>query len=181
MTSMVNDLLEYSRTQLGGKMPFEPTVCDLGEVAQSALIDARLANPECDFVVTLANDLTGYFDSVRMQQVIMNLVANAAQYRTPGTTVTVALCGREDAVAISVHNLGIPIPPESLDTIFNAMVQLPSDEQITGRPSTSMGLGLFVAREIVLMHGGSIGVTSKLDAGTTFFISVPRVALKVHP
>jgi signal transduction histidine kinase len=178
MTAMVNDLLEYSRTQLGGKMPFDPALSDMGAIAQEAVHDARLANPECELETVLQNDLSGYFDAVRMQQVIMNLLANAAQYRTPGTPVTVHVRGEDDVVTVSVTNRGNLIPSDALKTIFNALVQLPASNETVGRPSTSMGLGLFVAREIVLIHGGKIEATSTLDHGTVFQVTIPRALPK---
>lgn len=174
MTAMVNDLLEYSRTQLGGKIPIAPRTCDMGEVAQAAVHDARLANPECVFELALGQNLVGEFDAVRMQQVIMNLLANAAQYRQANTAVHAALSGNHDSVCVSVSNEGTPIPPESLKTIFSAMVQLAVGEESAGRPSTSMGLGLFVAREIALAHGGSIDVASTAKGGTVFSVELPR-------
>ena len=174
MTAMVNDLLEYSRTQLGGKMPFDPALSDMGEIAQAAVNDARLANPECELDLILHNDLSGYFDAVRMQQVIMNLLANAAQYRTPGTAVAIHVQSENDVVTVSVTNRGPLIPNDALKTIFNALVQLPAGNEVAGRPSTSMGLGLFVAREIVLAHGGKIEATSSLDQGTRFQVMIPR-------
>lgn len=178
MTAMVNDLLEYSRTQLGGTMPFEPQLCDMGDIAQAAINDARLANPECEFDIHVQNNLFGYFDTVRMQQVVMNLLTNATQYRTPHTPVTMNIQGQVDAVIIEVSNLGIPIPVESLKTIFDALVQLPAGKEVVGRPSTSMGLGLFVAREIILTHSGEIGATSTAEQGTVFRIKVPRALPK---
>ncbi len=174
MTAMVNDLLEYSRTQLGGKMPIAPQSCDMGEIAQAAINDARLANPECVFELELGKELVGEFDAVRVQQVIMNLLANAAQYRQAHTAVHAALSGNHDSVCVSVCNEGTPILPESLKTIFSAMVQLAVGEESAGRPSTSMGLGLFVAREIALAHGGSIDVTSTAQGGTVFSVKLPK-------
>lgn len=175
MTAMVNDLLEYSRTQLGGKMPISAAMMDMAEVAQAAVHDARLANPDCIFDLELGSDLSGEFDAVKMQQVIMNLLANAAQYRQPGTPVKIAVSPGTDDVAISVTNQGPPIPADALETIFSAMVQLPLNEESIGRPSTSMGLGLFVAREISLAHGGTITVTSTPKDGTCFRVTVPRI------
>jgi signal transduction histidine kinase len=174
MTAMVNDLLEYSRTQLGGKMPVARAAIDMGEIAQAAVQDARLANPECVFELELGTDLFGEFDAVRVQQVIMNLLANAAQYRQARTPVHVVLSGSDDSVSISVANEGVAIPPESLKTIFSAMVQLPVDGESASRPSTSMGLGLFVAREIAMAHEGSIDVTSTSKGGTAFVVTLPK-------
>ena len=60
-------------------------------------------------------------------------------------------------------------------TIFNPLVQLDADRHDRGRPATSVGLGLFIAREITLAHGGSIGVTSSQEAGTVFTVRIPKL------
>jgi len=77
-------------------------------------------------------------------------------------------------VRLVVHNRGIPIPPEALQVIFNPLVQVAkSKAEPHQRPSTSLGLGLYIAREIVLAHGGTIEVTSTAEAGTAFTVRLP--------
>ena len=174
MTTMVNDLLEYSRTQLGGKMPMTPAAADMGDIVQAALYNASLAYPDCDFELLSEGELSGVFDDVRLQQVIVNLLGNAAQYRAKGTRVVLRVTGEADEVGIAVTNMGPAISEESLKNIFSAMVQLPTEEEQPGRPRTSLGLGLFIARETTLAHGGSIDVSSSDDLGTTFTVRIPR-------
>lgn len=174
MSAMINDLLEYSRTQLGGKMPVALVPANMGGIIQAALHDARTAHPECTIESHLRGDLAGSFDGVRIQQVVLNLLINAVQYRDPGTAVLLDVEGRRDDVVIAVSNKGPSIPPEAIDTVFSAMVQLPSGGERAGSPSTSLGLGLFIAREITLAHGGSIHVSSTDQEGTTFRVCIPR-------
>ncbi|WP_048440040.1 sensor histidine kinase [Caenimonas sp. SL110] len=181
MSTMVNDLLEYSRTQLGGKMPMRPEPANMTDIAQAALHDAATANPECVFESSFTGDLAGSFDSVRLQQVIVNLLTNAAQYRSPGSSVVLDVSGLPQDVTISVTNQGPAIPPDALQSIFSAMVQLPVDGELPGRPRTSLGLGLFIARETSLAHGGSIHVTSTQDSGTTFTVRIPRAQASPAP
>jgi len=104
----------------------------------------------------------------------VNLLTNAAQYRARGTGVTLNVEGGQDDVAIAVTNLGPAIPADALKTIFSAMVQLPVDGEQPGRPRTSLGLGLFIARETTLAHGGTIQVSSNDVDGTTFTVRIPR-------
>ena len=85
--------------------------------------------------------------------------------------------GDDDVVTVSVSNRGTLIPTDSLKTIFDALVQLLAGSEVAGRFSTSKGLGLFVARETVLIHGGKIEATSTLDHGTVFQVTIPRA----HP
>ena len=181
MSTMVNDLLEYSRSQLGGKMPMVPSPSDMGDIAQAALHDAALAHPDCAFEFHSDGDLSGVFDGVRLQQVIVNLLTNAAQYRARGTGITLNVESGQDEVAIAVTNLGPAIPADALKTIFSAMVQLPVDGEQPGRPRTSLGLGLFIARETALAHGGSIEVSSSDVEGTTFTVRIPRAPAPAKP
>ena len=174
MSAMVNDLLEYSRTQLGGKMPMKPAPANMTDIYQAALHHAESAHPDCVFECHARGDMHGVFDDVRLQQVIMNLLTNAAQYRAKDTNVVLDVVGEQDDVSIAVTNRGPAIPAESLKTIFSAMVQLPVDGEQAGRPRTSLGLGLFIARETAIAHGGSIGVTSTEQDGTTFTVRIPR-------
>ncbi|MBC7502083.1 MAG: ATP-binding protein, partial [Herminiimonas sp.] len=105
-----------------------------------------------------------------------NLLNNAAQYRTPGSTVRIIACGEADALTIQVTNRGATIPSASLEAIFNPMVQLKLEGHQQGRPTSSMGLGLFIAREITEAHGGTLGVESTDGSGTTFTVRLPRTA-----
>lgn len=176
MSTMVNDLLEYARTQLGAEMPVTRVPADLREIYLAALHDASAAHPDCEFRPDLSGDLHGEFDSVRMQQLITNLLTNAAQYRSEGTPVEVAAHGEDGFVTLTVSNQGPAIPETSLATIFNPLVQLPVDADQPGRPATSLGLGLFIAQEITLAHGGTISVTSTEEAGTSFTVRLPGTA-----
>ena len=75
---------------------------------------------------------------------------------------------------VQVTNSGPPIPANSLQSIFKPLTQLSPEEQQSGRPSTSLGLGLFIAREITLAHGVTIDVTSSEELGTVFSVCIPR-------
>ena len=153
----------------------------MGDIIQDAVQNVTLAYPDCEFVVSSAGELSGDFDGVRLQQVLVNLLANAAQYRTKGTSVKLAVAGELEDVTFSVANIGKVLSAESLSSIFSAMVQLPLEDEQHGRPRTSLGLGLFVARETVMAHGGSIDVTSDATDGTKFTVRIPRKAVPALP
>lgn len=85
-----------------------------------------------------------------------------------------------NAITIRVQNQGPTIPPESLQAIFDPMVQLARNAGEEGRPSTSLGLGLFIAREITEAHGGTISAESSETSGTTFSIVLPRMSAKTE-
>lgn len=174
MRTMVDDLLEFARTQLGGKMPIVVSFNDMSAICQAALDDASSAHPECAFELKSSGDLLGDFDGARLQQVFSNLLNNAAQYREKKHPVTILARGEPDMIVVEVRNYGPAIPENLLTTIFDPMVQLSISDQQKGPASTSLGLGLFIAREITLAHGGTISVESDENSGTLFTVCVPR-------
>jgi signal transduction histidine kinase len=175
MTAMVHDLLEYARAQLGSGMPIARQQANMKDICEAALGDARAVHPDCPFELVTDGDLSGSFDRVRLQQVLTNLLNNAAQYRGKEHPVTIYPQGEPDAITVKVKNRGPVIPSESLQAIFNPLVQLVVEDKRDGRPATSLGLGLFIAREITMAHGGSINAESDEDTGTVFTIRIPRV------
>lgn len=179
MAAMVDDLLEYSRVQLGGAMPLKPKTSDLRMVAINSVHDAKAVHPDCPIELELEGSFEGEFDSIRIQQLITNLLANAAQYRDKRYCVTLSLRGTRELLELSVRNRGSVIPAAAFSSIFSPMVQLAHGGE--GRPATSMGLGLFIAREVVEAHGGTIAVASTETDGTTFTAVFPRNARPVGP
>ena len=172
MSIMVDDLIGYTRTQLGAGMPTMLLDTDLRSICEAAVEDALATHPGSDFDVALVGDLVGQYDGVRMHQLMTNLLINAAQYG--GRSAPVLLRARADAdtVIIEVTNQGNTIPADSLQSIFRPLIQLPAEGD--ARSGTSLGLGLFIAREIALAHGGTIVVSSNEMQGTTFTVRLPR-------
>jgi signal transduction histidine kinase len=175
MNRLITDLLEYTRTRLGAGIPIDRSACDLGPVCEASLEDIRAGNPEQPFVQQLSGDLTLQADAARMQQALSNLLSNAVQHGTAQSPVTLTADGMADEVLLQVSNLGDPIPPEALQTIFEPLVQAPNaSTEVHERSRTSLGLGLFIVREIVLAHGGTIAAASSAASGTVFSIRMPR-------
>lgn len=174
MTTMVNDLLEYARSQLGGMIPVESVSQDMASACTAAVQAAEAVHPECTFVFRGDGDLVCNFDYQRLQQVFSNLLNNAAQYSPPEEPVTLDAYGESGSVVVQVRNVGSVIPGDALSSIFNPLVQLAAAPGDRGRPNTSMGLGLFIAREITQAHGGSIQVASSAHEGTVFTVRIPR-------
>ena len=174
MSAMVTDLLGFTRLQMGAGMPTVRTTVDAQEVCKAAIVDARAMYPGSTIVFRANGNLTGSFDSVRLQQLVTNLLINAAQYSAKGHDVTLEAAGLEDAITIKVRNFGPVIPEESLKTIFQPLVQLEPDIDEDARPKTSLGLGLFIAQETSAAHNGKISVTSNVADGTVFAVHFPR-------
>jgi signal transduction histidine kinase len=175
MKRLITDLLEYTRTRLGAGIPIDRAACDLGPVCEASLEDIRAGNPEQQFVQQMSGDLNLQADAARMQQALSNLLSNAVQHGSRQAAVTLTAHGDVDAIVVTVGNSGDPIPREALPTIFEPLVQAPNAaSDVHERSRTSLGLGLFIVREIVLAHGGTITVESSTAAGTVFTIRLPR-------
>ena len=177
MTAMVKDLLEYARTQLGGEIPLNRRPENIADICQAALDDAQAGYPDCPFELDTSGNLSGSFDRARLQQLFSNLLNNAAQYRDDTRTVTITARGDADSITVQVCNHGAVIPARSLQAIFDPLVQLSVEQGLQeGAPSSSLGLGLFIAREITTAHGGTITAASNEHSGTVFAVRLPRVA-----
>lgn len=173
MTSMVDDLLGFTSTQLGNGLPTVLQETNLEPACRAAVEDAQASHPDSCYEVDIEGDLVGQFDPVRLHQLLANLLVNAGQYGDKAAPVT--LRARADAhyATIEVTNFGNVIPPESLQSIFRPLIQLPA-EGGDERPRASLGLGLFIAREIAVAHCGSLTVSSNHASGTTFTVRLPR-------
>lgn len=173
MNGMVNDLLALARTQLGEGIPIQREECDLLEMCQWAIEDANAAHPRAQFDLHATGELMGSFDQARLQQLLTNLANNAAQYGALGEPINVDIVGEKDRVLLMVRNRGVAIPKEALLKLFSSLVQLPKTGGNSRLPS-SLGLGLFVAKQIAVAHGGDITVVSDDLSGTVFTVEVPR-------
>jgi len=108
------------------------------------------------------------WDRARIEQVIVNLLANAIKFGA-GKPIRVTVSAQEDRARVRVRDQGIGIPPDRLGGIFDRFERAVSSRQFGG-----LGLGLFIARGIVEAHGGTISVESRPDEGTTFTVEMPR-------
>jgi signal transduction histidine kinase len=175
MSHMVDDLIGYTRTELGSGMPIALAPTDVGTVCRSAIEDAHSTFPVSQFDPSFEGELGGMFDAVRLHQLFTNLLVNAAKHGIAGGPVRIHAVGLPDVIRVDVNNRGPAIPRSAWREIFQPLVQLSggsSEEQSDRR--TSLGLGLYVAREIATLHGGSIEVDSSAERGTTFTVSLPR-------
>ncbi|EJN26197.1 MULTISPECIES: sensor histidine kinase [Pseudomonas] len=172
MAVMVGDLLELVRSRLGKSLPIEPAPMDLADTAREAIAQACAAQPQCDLTLSVEGDTQGVWDGRRLDQMLQNLIGNALQHGSNNSAVKLTLRGEADSVRLTVHNDGAPIPPEVLPTIFDPLVRN-ADEALNG-PTTSLGLGLFIVKEVVKAHQGTIDVSSNEADGTMFTVVLPR-------
>ena len=170
MSRMIDQLLDFTRVRLGGGIAIIPVEVDLAGVVRQVMDELDEANPEWSLQLACHGDTSGRWDPDRLSQVFSNLVANAVRHGQPEHGVAVTVDGRsERAVRVTVHNMGA-IPDERLPNLFEPLAgggRAPDNSQ-------GLGLGLFITRELVCAHGGSIEVCSDEAAGTTFTVTLPR-------
>jgi signal transduction histidine kinase len=177
MAAMIKDLLAYTSKQLGNEISITTRETDIGVVCKAAVDEAMMAYPGSKFVLEIDGTLEGTLDGGRLQQLLSNLLTNAVQHGENKTPVIVSAryCGNE--IDIQVKNIGPVIPPEALERIFDPLVRYTAEHP--GEPdaylSTSLGLGLYIARAIAQAHGGTITATSNATDGTIFTLRLPVV------
>jgi signal transduction histidine kinase len=174
ISDMITDLLEYTRTRLGRGIEVTPQAGDLSALCVEAFDQICAAYPHRKLEADIAPGVMMNFDASRMRQVLSNLLSNAVQHGDSAFPVAVEARADGDVARLIVKNRGTPIPADSMQVIFNPLVQVVSKEsEPHERPATSLGLGLFIAREIVKGHGGTITVTSSESEGTSFVVRLP--------
>jgi signal transduction histidine kinase len=174
MARMIGDLLDYTRTRLGAGMPVEPEPMDAGELCRQLYEEFRTAHPKRTFHYEATGDLTGDWDADRLRQAVSNLMGNAVQHGAADAPVELAARGEASEVTIEVRNGGPPIPPGELPRIFELLIRGASAEHPKKNRPGSIGLGLYIAREVAQSHHGRIDVTSTDADGTAFTIRLPR-------
>ena len=177
MESMIGDLLDYAKTRLGRGMPMARQACSIAGVCEAALEEMKAGHPGRAFRLETSGDLGGCYDSARLQQAFGNLLNNAVQHGAKDSPVMVEAHGEPDAVIVKFKNQGPPIPLDTLQAIFNPLAQgVSAPCGPNDRLSTSLGFGLFIARSIVVGHGGTLEVESSERSGTVFTARLPRGA-----
>jgi signal transduction histidine kinase len=176
MNLMIRDLLEYTRTRLGKGIPVLPILYDVGLSCEKAHDEVQAGHPDCEIDLELVGDLRAEIDPARFAQVLSNLLNNAVQYGATDRPIILHARGEPDTIELQVTNFGAVIPAEMLQIIFNPLVQVHDDGSSSKALSTSIGLGLFIADDIVRAHGGTLEVSSSEAGGTVFSIRLPRVS-----
>ncbi|PRZ53034.1 hypothetical protein BX589_112207 [Paraburkholderia fungorum] len=173
MQALLNDMLDFSRTRLGLGINVTPTGTDMKKLFADELDQLRAAHPDCQINLESEGDCRGVWDGRRLQQLLGNLVLNALKYGAPDAPVQVVMTGEERSVRFEVRNQGPVIDQITLQRIFDPL-QRGLNNGISNHADGSLGLGLYIAREIARAHGGEIEVRSD-KAETVFAVSMPRL------
>jgi PAS domain S-box-containing protein len=176
MTRLIDDLLDVSRINTG-KITLKKERLDLVEAVQRALESVRSLLASCGH--TLEADLPEIpvyvdMDSVRLEQVVTNLLNNAAKYTEPGGQIWVTLDTDGGSARLRVQDTGIGIPPDLLGRVFDLFTQ---GERSLDRSQGGLGLGLTLVRSLVRLHGGTVEAFSDgPGCGSEFVVTLPLAA-----
>jgi signal transduction histidine kinase len=170
MSRLIDDMLDLARARLAGGIPINREQTDLGPLIHRVVQEQQAAFPERRIEVRHDGNLMGDWDADRFFQVASNLIGNSLQHGDGAEAVQVRLDGTQpDLVEFSVANAG-DIPPDVLPHLFDPFR---SGQQQPGR-SAGLGLGLYIAQQIVQAHHGSVDVETGSGTHTVFRVKVPR-------
>jgi signal transduction histidine kinase len=172
LNRMISALFDLSRIQLG-QLSIERAPIDIGALACQIVeeIQPTLTQHTIE-IYQLDTPLIVDGDALRLEQVIQNLVQNAIKYSPAGGLIELRIERREEWACVAVTDYGIGIPQTALSQLFQRFYRAGNvgAHQISG-----MGIGLYVVKEIVVLHGGMVQVTSSEGEGSTFTIYLPRL------
>lgn len=170
---IVSDLLDFTRSHSRGGIPISVQQTDVAAVCREIVEEVRAYHPERTIDLNCPRHLMGSCDSGRIEQVFSNLIGNAVQHGDNNEPVTVSLHRDEDDIIFVVHNEGEAIAERDLPYIFNPMSRHSKFAEDDREPSSGLGLGLYIAHEIVAAHNGKIEISSEEGRGTDFIVKLP--------
>ena len=177
MAQLVDDLLEISRVT-GGKVRLQKEAIDIATIVAFAIETSRPALDAHNHRLSIALPPDAVYvnaDSIRMAQVLSNLLNNAAKYTKPGGQIRLSAASEGPEVFFRVRDNGIGIPPEMLSGIFDLFAQV---DHSLDHSQGGLGLGLTLVRSLVEMHGGSVQALSEgLNRGSEFVVRLPILDL----
>ncbi|WP_394824048.1 ATP-binding protein [Pendulispora albinea] len=173
MNRMIRDLLDFARGRQGGGIPVARKSLDLHELMRHLVDEIATVNPARTIELAVDGDGSGHWDPDRMAQVFQNLLCNAVTYGAADTPIYVVMVEEGRFLETTITNYGPPIPKSELGQLFSPY-RRGGRARSAERLPRGLGLGLYIAQEIVLAHGGSIEATSDSDSGTTFTVLLPR-------
>lgn len=178
MSTLLDDLLDFSRSSLGVGLRITRRNSDLAQELQDEIDMLRMAWPDARIDFSSSGEIHGAYDASRVREAMANLVNNAVKYGEQGGDVSVHLASDEDGIVLTVENTGAAISDDTLARMFDPLQR--GAAATTRDDGTSLGLGLFVVREIARAHQGDVTVTSTGNR-TAFTMQLPAHAPAEQP
>jgi signal transduction histidine kinase len=171
MTRMVNALLDFARSREGQGIPVRRERVDLGGLCREVLDELSVGHSRQQLELEVVGPVVGAWDGDRLAQVVSNLVNNALQHGDKARPVHIRVSGTETSALLEVHNWGAPIAEADLAHVFDPFRTATGP---TAGRAQGAGLGLYIVREIVVAHGGTVDARSSEVDGTLFSVRLPR-------
>lgn len=170
LSDLIDELLDVARIR-AGRVSLERREMDVAEATREVIarMEPQLERAGCPVTLEVTGDPVGLWDPSRIDQILTNLVSNAAKY-APNGPIAVEVHGNSEHVRIAVTDHGIGISPADQTRIFKRFERAVSDRNYGG-----LGLGLFIVNELVSAHGGEVSVRSSPGEGSTFEVKLPRL------
>jgi len=172
LLSIINDILDLAKIE-AGRMEMDLSVVELAPIAEEVhrMTSILLQGKPVQMTVDVARDLPKIWgDSLRIRQVLYNLVSNAIKFTVNGEVrIRAAIADEKDMLQISVSDTGTGIPSDHLEQVFSKFHQV---DNTATRKVGGTGLGLTITRYLVDMHGGKIWVESEMGKGSTFHFTL---------
>jgi two-component system phosphate regulon sensor histidine kinase PhoR len=166
---LIDDLLDVSKIN-AGRLNYTFESVDLSAVVASCIENAVHMYPHFEFVIEDGIEIAVKGNAERLEQVIMNLVSNAVKYSKDEKRVVIKMTVHENWVRVSVTDFGIGLRKEQQKRIFDRFYRVEEDKKYL---ISGLGMGLYISAQIINTHGGTIGVESELEKGSTFYFELP--------
>jgi PAS domain S-box-containing protein len=173
LLSLINDILNFAKIE-AGRVRMQPRDVSMNEVLGQleAMIGPQLLEKRLTYDYECCDaSYTAYVDPERLQQILLNLLSNAAKFTPEGGRIGVQCTAKPDAMIVRVTDTGVGIPEDKLESVFEPFVQV---DRARWPGTAGTGLGLSISRDLARAMGGDLTVKSKVDEGSTFRLRVPR-------
>jgi signal transduction histidine kinase len=171
---IIEQVVDFTRAQADGVMPVERVPGNLADQLFKVVQETQVRHAGRALRVESSGNFDGSWDEGRIGQLLSNLLGNALLYGAPDSEVTVRIWATPGEVCFSVHNLGPVIPEAEQERIFQPLERGMRTGGGDEQAREGLGLGLYICREIVRAHDGTLTLESTAEQGTTFTVVLPR-------
>ena len=169
----MRDRLDFTQARIGGGLSVTPRAADAHALVGAVVEELELSFPERTIQVVREGDGAGAWDPDRLTQIVQNLLTNAIKYSPPDGCITVTVRCQASPLVLVVHNGGAPISAAKLPRVFESFERAGAELEANDRAGRSVGLGLYIVKQIVVAHGGTISIESTAESGTTVTVVLP--------
>ena len=165
---LISDLLDVTKIN-AGKVSYNFEEFDFKDILNDSVESIQHTSPTHKIIVERVPDVKYTGDRIRIEQVLNNFLSNAIKYSPTSDRVIVNSYVEEESIIVSIQDFGIGIAPENLDKLFNRYYRVDNTSSVY----QGLGLGLYIAAEILKRHNGTFWIESELGKGSTFYFRLP--------